>query len=90
MAESCASLLDLCIREWDVDIIHTEVEHVVCILAIVDQAAGLKMNFGEKIPLTAIISKDSFQSEVDAFKNDMSKVVMMDPEAFFDSVHPAW
>ena len=77
MAESCAILLDLCIREWDVDIIHTEVEHVVCKLAIADLAAGLKMKFGKKIPLTAIISKESFQSDVDAFKKDMSKAVMM-------------
>ena len=48
------------------------------------------MNFGEKIPLTVILSKESFQSEVDAFKNDMSKVEMMDAKAFFDLVHPAW
>ena len=82
--------MDICIQKWDVDIIHTEVEQVVYILAIVDLATGLKMKFGKKIPLAAIISKRSFQSDVDAFKNDMSKAVMMNAEAFFDLVRPAW
>ena len=41
-------------------------------------------------PTAAILKDESFLSDVDAFKNDMSQAVMMNAEAFFDLVRPAW
>ena len=89
-AESCAILVDICIQKWDVDIIHTEVEQVVYKLTIADLATGIRMKLDKMFPIAAILKDESFLSDVDAFKNDMSKAVMVYAEAFFDLVRPAW
>ena len=80
----------LCTQEWDIDVIRTGVEQVVYTIAVADLATDLRMSFGNKIPFAAITSKESFQSDVDAFKNDMAENVRINAEAFFELVQPAW
>jgi len=81
-------LVDLCLKEWSVETIHTGVEKVAYTIAVAAKAMVLAA--GEKLPFATITSKDSFETDVEACKKNMNENIPMNAEDFYILVHPAW
>ena len=82
--------MELCNQTWDFQIICTEVKRMVYVLAVIDSATDLKMNFGKKLPLSDIIAQGSFKADVEKLKKELIEDQVMDADAFFNLVFPEW